>query len=114
MDEEQLLKNNHTRTKISQTRSNYGRDNKNLNKKFLSNSKKILKTYREKKSIPHNNTQVLEIVAKKEFPKNDLQAIFSGDSVMKNIKTRRKELKVNDTIVALISFCLILLCFYQV
>jgi hypothetical protein len=114
MDEEHLLNHNYTRTKISQERTNYHHENTYNKKKYLSRSKMIVKTYRENKSKIQNNSKVVEIVGKKEFAKNDLQAIFLGDTVMKNIKTRRKELKVNDTIVAIISFCLITLCFYQV
>jgi hypothetical protein len=77
-------------------------------------SRKIIKAFKKNRESQDDNSKIVQIVAKKEFSKNELHAIFNGDTVTKNIKTRRKELKVNDTIVAIISFCLVLLTFYQV
>lgn len=78
-------------------------------------SRLIVKKFKKHRESNGNDiSKVVSIVAKKEFRKTELHAIFNGDSVTKNIKTRRKELKVNDTIVAIISFCLVLLTFYQV
>jgi hypothetical protein len=83
-------------------------------KRRRARSRKIIKTFKKNRESQESNCKIVQIVAKKEFAKNELHAIFNGDTVTKNIKTRRKELKVNDTIVAIISFCLVLLTFYQV
>ena len=44
----------------------------------------------------------------------DIKAIFKSDTQTKNnIKSLKKEVKINDTIVAIISFITIILCFVQ-
>jgi hypothetical protein len=76
--------------------------------------KLILKSFKKQKIKALMNQKIMDILATKDFSDNDLKAIFNGDTVIKNIKTRRKELKTNDTIVAIISLIMIILGFYQV
>jgi hypothetical protein len=76
--------------------------------------KLILRSFKKQKIKGAINAKMMEILATKEFSDMDVKAIFNGDTVIKNIKTRRKELKTNDTIVAIISLIMIILCFYQV
>jgi hypothetical protein len=73
----------------------------------------MLKNFKKKKS---SNRMTLAALASKEKDQMSMEvrSIFKSDSLMtNNIKSLQKEKKINDTIVALISFIIIILCFFQ-
>lgn len=81
------------------------------NKLIAIKEKKPLKLDRKKYQISQ-----AEIAEKQKFKlKNDIKNLFkSSQFINHNLKSFQKELKINDTIVAIISTIIILLSFIQV
>jgi hypothetical protein len=74
-------------------------------------SKQMMRNFR---SIGKTNS-TLETHKMKLKNSNDIREIFKSEKLMSNnVKSLQKEKKTNDTIVALMSFFMIILCFYQV
>jgi hypothetical protein len=115
LDNEAYYPRSYSSTDLIHDRGTLTLDEDNTTTKRRTKGKLILRSFKKKKlKFQTNAKKVFDILTTKEFNDNDLKAIFNGDTVIKNIKTRRKELKTNDTIVAVISLIMIILCFYQV
>ena len=78
-------------------------------KEMMKNFKKI------KKQKPKPKVSLINLAEKeKDHLSKEVRGIFKSDSLLSNnIKSLQKERKINDTIVAIISFIMIILCFYQ-
>jgi hypothetical protein len=86
-----------------------------IKKRRNTKGQKMLRVFKKQHKEKKNRIS-LESLATKEKVQiaKELRSIFKSDSLMtNNIKSLQKERKINDTIVALISFIIIILCFYQ-
>jgi hypothetical protein len=81
-------------------------------KKRKTKNKKVMKVVKKNKNM-RASMAGLKLKERNQMS-NEVRSIFMSDSLMSNnIKSLQKERKINDTIVALISFIMIILCFYQ-
>jgi hypothetical protein len=81
-------------------------------KKRKTKNKKVMKGVKKNKNMRASMAGLKS--KEKNQMSNEVRSIFMSDSLMSNnIKSLQKERKINDTIVALISFIMIILCFYQ-
>jgi hypothetical protein len=96
--------------------SNYSNEDSskiiNEKKRRKTKNKKVMKAFKKNK---HIRATMAGLAAKeKDQMSKEVRSIFKSESLMSNnIKSLQKEKKINDTIVAIISFIMIILCFYQ-
>ena len=123
MENETNLNTNSTMKEIEFTKLNSETFEENsptklLNKNILPRNK--IKAIKEKKQIRVEKKKYqmsqAELAEKQKIKlKNDIKNIFQGSQFINhNLKSFQKELKINDTIVAIISSIIILLSFIQV
>jgi hypothetical protein len=96
--------------------------NMELNNNFLSESQVFdnqgnfpnrNKDHFQEETKPLNNKKAFQNLKEKIISK-DVKEIFNSDTQSKNtMKSLKKEVKINDTIVAIISSIIIVLCFFQ-
>jgi len=123
MENETNLNTNSTMKEIEFTKLNSETFEENsptklLNKNILPRNK--IKAIKENKQIRVEKKKYqmsqAELAEKQQIKlKNDIKNIFQGSQFINhNLKSFQKELKINDTIVAIISSIIILLSFIQV
>lgn len=88
-------------------------EQRHYNKFRKTMGRKILKSFGRKKKRKGFLGQLAK--SEKEQRAKEVLEIFRSDKIKtNNIKSLQKERKINDTIVAIISLFLIMMCFYQV
>lgn len=107
-----------SKSSINEFNNNKINDNSrsDVAKRRKTKGSQMLKTFKKKKKKSKIQRTSLAALASKEKDQmsKEVRSIFKTDSLMSNnIKSLQKEKKINDTIVAIISFVLIILCFYQ-
>ena len=123
MENEMILKTNNTIKEIELTKFN-SEANEDINSKSKLNinirPRNKIKAIKEKKQgkVEKKKYQIsqAELAEKQQIKlKNDIRNIFKSSQFRNhNLKSLQKELKINDTIVAIISTIIILLSFIQV
>ncbi len=99
-------------------KSNVNNPNEEKEPKDVKNKKKLKGKKTFKVSIKKKKSYRVSMAGfrsqEKDHQSRQIKEIFKSETLMSNnVKSLLKEKKINDTIVALISFFIIILCFYQ-